>query len=218
MKKAFERMGPTPEAEDRMLAAILAANATAANRESARTRHGATDASMRASDAPAPDRTPIAKKRSRLLIALPIAACLVIVVGIGVLAVGARTTVGSFDNAADTASELRSASSAPEASESDAIERSGSEAAEPPALPFPIVELEDGTVLRIAESGSGAPAPDEALVGENLGEATAHAADGASAACTVYRYADEQYPYAIRYADDPELHLAAEDEGNSIER
>lgn len=222
-------MGPTPEAEDRMLAAILAANAAATNRDPARTRLGATDAPMRASDAPEPapepasapepDRAPAAKRRTQLLIALPIAACLAIAVGIGALAAGTHTKSASYQNAADTASELRSASPAPEASESGAIERNGSEVAETSDSPFPIIELEDGTVLHIVESDSGAPAPDEALVSESLGQASARAADGTSAVgCTVYRYADERYPYAIRYADDPELHLAVEDGHSSLER
>lgn len=222
-------MGPTPEAEDRMLAAILAANAAAANREPARTRHGASDAPMRTSDAPEPapkpasapepDRAPAAKRRTQLLIALPIAACLVIAIGIGALAAGTHTKSASYRNAADTASEPRSASSAPEASESDAIGRNMPEAAEASNSLFSIIELEDGTVLRIVASDSGAPAPDEALVGESLGQAAARNADGTSAvACTVYRYADERYPYAIRYADDPELRLAAEDEHSSLER
>lgn len=204
IKKAYERMDPTPEAQDRMLAAILAANEAAA------------ECGNGSEPAPAPDRAPAAKKRTPLLIALPIAACLAIIVGVGAFTIGGRTAGESSSNATDTAAAPLSASPAPEAGQSDATEPNGARVAESPARLFPVIELADGTVLRIAERDDGVLVPDETLAGESLGEAAARAEDGSSVrACTVYRYDDERYPYAIRYVGDPELYLAVADAGSS---
>lgn len=193
IKGAFERMGPTPEAEDRMLANILATKSTVG-------QHAA------------------APKRNNLrALALPIAACLVALAGIGMLVVGQAyfTTLGN--QLGDSGSSMQekaveSYSASPEDASSSRDEASPSIALAPngPAERFPAIELEDGTVLLIAKDGSSLPLiADEKLVGGEAQEATARSEDGAATEpCTVYAYANDKTPFAVRYPDDPACYLA----------
>lgn len=249
IKGAFERMGPSPEAEDRMLAAILAENDTLARSQMPGNAMGAH---ARTSDAPqddtvtespvrpenlrlsnvfeartrtvSPHRQPAShrgapKKRPAWRRVLPLVACLVLLAGIGAFAGtlysgSLDSKLGASQNAAQTDSfSQESAGEKPVSSPSD-----GRTAAPGHAATHPLVALEDGTMLRLAfvgETQTGETEPllaDAALVGEEIGSATAHGDDGVDPMeCTVFAYSDEQTPYAVRYGDDAVLYRAALD-------
>lgn len=190
IKDAFERMGPDPDAESRMLAAILEANAAA------QTEHTAP-----------------AHKRAVWKIVLPIAACLALLAGIGVFA-AASLSISSM-NASLSASSEGAKLSADLSAESAAEKPPGlpsdeSAADADPARTTPFIVLSEGSELRIATDDVSAPLIAEpALVGEGIGEAEAHDESGAaSRSCFVYDYADDQHPYAVRYQGDSVLYLA----------
>lgn len=202
IKGAFERMGPTPEAEDRMLANILATKSTVG-------QHAAAPKKARHAAAP--------KRNNLRALALPIAACLVVLAGIGMLVVGQAYFATLGNQLGDSGSSMQekaveSYSASPEDASSSRDEASPSIALAPngPAERFPAIELEDGTVLLIAKDGSSLPLiADEKLVGGEAQEATARSEDGATTEpCTVYAYANDKTPFAVRYPDDPTCYLA----------
>lgn len=250
IRNAFESIGPSPEAEKRMLENILEANtehisaqtadasdaprprlAAAANpRQPQRTAAESASKQPRApitkphahSSAPAHSK-PVRKKRSPLAVALPIAACLIIVaIGVGVSTMAYITSLnsnlgGSADMAALSKSE--SQESPPDAA-IEAIPYSESPTEEPNspsilAALFPTIELADDSTLRVVfDDGSKPLVADIDLVGSERESATAHsdnAADESTVPCTVFEYADELHPYAIRYEGDPAYYLAASD-------
>lgn len=248
IRNAFESIGPSPEAEKRMLEKILGANterisaqtadasdaprprlaATANPRQPERTAAESASQQPRVpitkshahSSAPAHSK-PVRKKRSPLAVALPIAACLIIVaIGVGMAAFNTsmnKNLGGSADMAALSKSE--SQESPPDAA-IEAIPYSESPTEEPNspsmlAALFPTIELADDSTLRVAFDDRSKPlVADIDLVGSERESATAHsdnAADESTVPCTVFEYADELHPYAIHYEGDPTYYLAASD-------
>ncbi|WP_139653340.1 hypothetical protein [Raoultibacter phocaeensis] len=204
IKGAFERMGPTPEAEDRMLAAILAENDALGDSDDSMNTNGTT-----------------LKKSPAKRLVFPLAACLVLLVGIGAFA-GASYFAslnsqlgGASPHAASTATLSEEA----EGEKSAASPSDATPATPSPAASMPRIELEDGTLLRIASVGeteageSEVLTADSNLVGDEIGQATARSESGAEVMdCTVYAYPDERNPYAIRYTAGTDLYLAARDD------
>ena len=243
IKGAFERMGPAPEAEDRMLATILAETDALARMQAPAKAQGArTHASGALQGEPplgnhahpenperpctavrtaSPNRwaashrgTP-GKHRAWKRV-LPLAACLILLVGIGAFA--GSLYFGSLDNKLGASMQSASidASSEKGAAEESAASPSDGYAAVPaPAATLPRIELGGGALITIAfagetETGEADPLLAEStLVGEEIGPATAYNEDGTeTVSCTVYAYSDEQTPYAVRYGDSAVLYRA----------
>ena len=206
VRGAFERMEPAPEAQDRMLAAILA---HAENSEDAR-REG-----FKVLETKRPRRRP-------WLIALPAAACLVIalVVGSGMLGGGASkgaadsssVAAGAYDGGAPESEEA-----APEAleystdgattgtlglakepaeAEADAFAEEEALAEEDAYAPFVSVVLPDGTVLVPVEGAE--PLFDYDECGTQLGEFVAMLPNGDEEPCEVWERAGVEGEWLVR--------------------
>lgn len=212
VREAYERMTPTPEAEAHMLAALLAENGRAAS-------HAAEPKDGRAAVAE-PKRKPkhaaeALRRRSARAFLLPLAACLVILAGIGAAALSyldalngnlAASMSGTDEPVGAMLLEDELSEEAPEGATPSA------ESAEPgdAAKNLPVIRTETGVLLRIAADESGNPIVGaEALVGTEFDRAQATGEGGVSSmACTVFAYGDERYPYAVRYDGGSVFYLA----------
>lgn len=194
LNDAFGRMDPSREAEERMLAAVIAAH------------------------------NPRVVKRGRQpwKIALPIAACLVLFAGIGALAFNVITS--SYQQMSNTLGNASSAESAGSADPGDtdasgegqSDDTTDSDLSEPAAtddtdVRYSIIELASGEQLRIVLTDTGDPVlGDTDLVGEEIGQAVAFdETHTESVACEVFVYGDGVHPYAVRYEGDEKIYLAA---------
>lgn len=178
---AYDRMGPSEEAEARMWENIAQARG----------------------DAPAARR-----ERRAWRIALPIAACLVLLAGAGVFA--------TWQNAMNI--ELHSGSAASEAMvESASGGSNGAESAphgaegRPSGLPqtFPQIDYPSEGALHIAiEDGEPIEADPASVVGQ-VGEALAYNKDRTqSQPVAVFATDNAAHPYAVRYASDERYYRA----------
>ncbi|MEG2024465.1 MAG: hypothetical protein RRZ85_02835, partial [Gordonibacter sp.] len=225
---AFDDMGPSDEAERRMLAALTAAEAERhRNGPTART---ATNGKRHEADAIARSAAArkIASRRRHQIwkFAVPIAACLVLLAGVGAWALGGGGNSGAGNLAASSggSASLESdgssldivvpapgsnAESAPGGEsgnyQEDAPHDAADSSSEPAGIPSNadlVIELSTGQRLRYALDENGALRhADPALVGEAL-EST-FVVDGLggtspSTPCTVHAYPDAAYPYAVR--------------------
>lgn len=171
---AYDRMGPSADAERRMLSALMAAQQGAPKRR---------------------------VKALRLVV--PLAACLVLLAGVGVLALNGALSA-SLDETLDAASgTVADPSSASELSAiGDALESDFD-------LRFPFVTLSSGERLRVALGDEAPLTADPAHVGDELERTVATGPDEASSApCTVFATSDPDHPFAIRYDDDTTFYLA----------
>ena len=214
VRGAFERMEPAPEAQDRMLAAILA---HAEDSEDAR-REG-----FKVLETKRPRRRP-------WLIALPAAACLVIalVVGSGMLGGGASkgaadsssVAAGAYDGGAPESEEAAPEAAAgtdaggvaystlvtndgakvttegPAEAEADAFAEEEALAEEDAYAPFVSVVLPDGTVLVPVEGAE--PLFDDDECGTQLGEFVATLPNGDEEPCEVWERAGVEGEWLVR--------------------
>lgn len=171
---AYDRMGPSAEAERRMLSALVAAQQHAPKR-----------------------------RVKALHLVVPLAACLVLLAGVGVLALnGALSasldeTLGAASGTAADPSSVSELSAIGDALESDFD------------LRFPFVTLSSGERLRVALGDEAPLTADPAHVGDELERTVATGPDEASSApCTVFATSDPDHPFAIRYDDDTTFYLA----------
>ena len=150
---AYERMAPSPEAEERMLANLLAhANAHA---------HAGGHQAARGQAAARPTR------RLRKAV-LPLAACLVLLAGVGVFAAGGAQS--PLDALRASSGNSHYSSPAPDAGASGAVPESGTipESADGGTdsdARYPFVRLSSGELIRIALGEDGPLVADPALLG-----------------------------------------------------
>lgn len=213
IKQAFEDMGPSTDAEARMLANILAAS----ERE--------TSAAPAASSSPEPKST---KKRSAWTIALPVAASVLLVAGIGIFAITSlsppeeqTSTRVLSESSSDDLSPQLDEEVIPDGSEAEApapgsaIEENlsveDSAAENTSAWRYPTVELDSIGRLYLVDSQTGGRIADADKVGKKLGVGKALSEDGAySLTCTVYEYSGTDMPsYAIQYEGENTFYRAA---------
>lgn len=203
---AFESMGPSDEAQARMLAALQAAAAS----------------------------SPARKQRAPWRVALPVAASLVIVVGVGIVAFGhfgaaldANLASSSGSASVQESSALAPLSdSLPDASSSNdegaaepdagsaASDKGVAESAAEPDIDarYPYVALPSGERLRIALGDGAVLAADPSVVGEEIGVGVASNDTGDEIPCTVFATSDVEHPFAVRFGGSETLLLADYDE------
>lgn len=199
--EAYDRMGPSPEAEDRMLAALQQCRSSASGSGGARS--------------PSFGRAGNRTRGRAWRAAAPIAACLVLLAGAGALGTGAlpmnaasssSQTEGldaaTMPNGSDRATEERpGAGNGADAAGDEGAKSTDAGASDGDAR-CPFIDLADGASLRIAIGEDAAPlAADPALVGAEIERTRAY--DGErrhSAPCTVSAYEGER-PYAVSFDD-----------------
>ncbi|RDB63230.1 hypothetical protein C1878_05030 [Gordonibacter sp. 28C] len=217
---AFDRMGPSEEAEARMLAAVLSARGEHALPTARET--GGLPLKPIVADCPTQQRK-TARTSRFVLQAVAAAACLVLVAGVGAFALYAnglngRNTSGSSQSAVQSIGDGASAGSsaepskdastgneAPQADQSVGAESASSSsngsAGEDAGARYPLVQLASGQTLRVVLDDAGRPlTADPSLVGAELEQATAFGgASGDTTACAVFASADVAHPFAVRY-------------------
>ena len=204
---AYDRMAPSPEVEERMLANLLAhacGHAPAGVRRATRGRTAARPA-----------------RRLRKAV-LPLAACLVLLAGVGVIAAGGAQN--PLDALRASCGNFRNSSYAPDAGGSGAVPESGTIPESDVAAPesggdgtdddadsdarYPFVRLSSGELIRIALGEDGPLVADPAFLGNELETARAfNRAEAQTAPCTVFATTDESHPFAVRF-DDGQAFLA----------
>ena len=192
---AYDRMAPSPEVEERMLANLLAhacGHAPAGVRRATRGRTAARPA-----------------RRLRKAV-LPLAACLVLLAGAGVFAAGGAQN--PLDALRTSSGNVRNSSYAPDAGGSGAVPESGtipeSDVAADSDARYPFVRLSSGELIRIALGEDGPLVADPAFLGNELETARAfNRAEAQTAPCTVFATTDESHPFAVRF-DDGQAFLA----------
>ena len=213
---AFDRMGPSAAAEERMLAALIATCGDGA---------AAADLARRGPV----ERTGAVRGARRLRagkVLLPAAACLVLLAGVGALAyqgLVAAQLNGSLQGAAGSGTASSSGELA-SISDSAASEDLGS-ASDGAANGAPEASRDDGSAGAPPSGGSAeAPSSDiatdeagqplaanPALVGAAIEQATASdGAGGPAVTCTVFASASDAHPYAVRYPGDAACYWADE--------
>ncbi len=200
-------MAPSPEVEERMLANLLAhacGHAPAGVRRATRGRTAARPA-----------------RRLRKAV-LPLAACLVLLAGVGVFAAGGAQN--PLDALRASSGNVRNSSYAPDAGGSGAVPESGTIPESDVAAPesggdgtdddadsdarYPFVRLSSGELIRIALGEDGPLVADPAFLGNELETARAfNRAEAQTAPCTVFATTDESHPFAVRF-DDGQAFLA----------
>lgn len=177
LRDVFERMTPSPEAEERMLSNLREAAAAAPS-----TRRGAN--------------------RRVAHIALPIAACLVLLAGVGALVLGNGTSEQYLQMGATSAQ-------APESAALAASSTRAGTAAGDTDIRYPLVRLSSGELIRVALGEDGPLAADPAIIGDELESAQAfNEVESQTVTCMVFSTTDATYPYAVRF-DDGSTYLAA---------
>lgn len=185
IKQAFEEMSPSTEAKDRMLANLL--------------EHATIQEDQQK---PEPQASP--KKHSAWKIALPLAACLVLLTGVGALTYNTFLKTQLSQVAQMTGADKNMSS---EFSEEAAAPLPETEL----SLQYPLVISEEvGRLYLIDAKNPSQEIADPSLVGNKIDEAIATSEDGSkSFMCTIYEYPDELPRYAIQYEGDSTFYLAA---------
>ncbi|CAK7049202.1 MAG: hypothetical protein PEGG_02073 [Paraeggerthella hongkongensis] len=229
--RAFDRMAPSAEVEERMLEAIASACEAPenANEDEDEDEHEHEDGEPLADleDCDASNRafvpatvvlgkkganTESYRKARRVWnVSVPAAACLVLAVGIGGIVLGVSGTAQQGMQAAAPNEGAATSMSSPEAARgTDAVptpETGSGPAAN--AAPHLNVTLSDGLRLRIASGEDGLPlAADPALVGGQVEITSAWTDSQESVGCTVFAYGDGVHPYAVRYDGDESFYVA----------
>lgn len=177
LRDAFKRMTPSPEAEARMLANLREAATAASSTRRRANRHVAR-------------------------IALPVAACLVLLTGVGALVLGNGVNEQYLQMGATSAQVPESA--APEAFSA----RTGA-VKDDTDIRYPLVRLSSGELIRITPDEGDPLAADPAVIRNELESAQAfNETEDQTAPCTIFSTTDATYPYAVRF-DDDSTYLAA---------
>ncbi|MBX9033829.1 hypothetical protein HCH03_07725 [Gordonibacter massiliensis] len=224
---AFDRMGPSEEAEARMLAAVLAARGERAL-PTARETGGLP---LKPIVAACPTQQRKTARTSRFVLqAVAAAACLVLVVGVGAFGLyasslsgrnasssleGAVQSVGDSASAGSSAEPSKDAPTSDETPQTDQSVGSASSSSGGSAdadARYPLVRLASGQTLRIALDDAGRPlAADPSLVGAEFERAPAFGgAVGDATSCTVFASEDVAHPFAVRYDGDDRYYWADE--------
>lgn len=227
--RAFDRMTPSAEVEERMLEAIASACEAPENANEDESEHECEDEEPRShlEDCDASNRafvpatvvlgknganTESYRKARRVWnVSVPAAACLVLAVGIGGIVLGVSgTDQQGMQAAAPNEGGATSTSSSEAARGAGAVptpETGSGPAAN--AAPHLNVTLSDGLRLRIASGEDGLPlAADPALVGGQVEITSAWTDSQESVGCTVFAYGDGVHPYAVRYDGDESFYVA----------
>ena len=223
IRHAFETMGPSEEAQGRMLANIL--GAADRMREAAVQEAPVQEAAMQ--EAPSPIAFQPQKRHHPWRIALPIAACLVLAVGIGVMVYasgslqsgspsssasmaqgsGPGSSGGSGSNGLGAqGSDSQKESSAPEGAPQGSV----SDQAPTTSFEYYIIEIPGlGTTSVINPDDPGQSLADAGRVGDEMCRAIAYNSDESrSVECTVFEYASTDLScLAIQFPDDPNYYL-----------
>ncbi|WP_428422018.1 hypothetical protein [Paraeggerthella hominis] len=228
--RAFDRMTPSAEVEERMLEAIASACEAPENANEDESEHEYEDGEPLADleDCDASNRafvpatvvlgknganTESYRKARRVWnVSVPAAACLVLAVGIGGIVLGVSGTAQQgMQAAAPNKGGATSMSSLEAARGADAVptpETGSGPAAN--AAPHLNVTLSDGLRLRIASGEDGLPlAADPALVGGQVEITSAWTDSQESVGCTVFAYGDGAHPYAVRYDGVESFYVAS---------
>ncbi|RNL46888.1 DUF1918 domain-containing protein [Paraeggerthella hongkongensis] len=226
--RAFDRMTPSAEVEERMLKAIAPTCETPSNENEGEDECEDEEPHSHLEDCDASNRafvpatvvlgknganTESYRKARRVWnVSVPAAACLVLAVGIGGIALGVSGTAQQgMQAAAPNEGGTTSMSSAEAARSADAVptpETGAGPAAN--AAPHLNVVLSDGLQLRIASGEDGLPlAADPALVGDQIEVASAWTDSQERVGCTVFAYGDGAHPYAVRYDGDESFYVAS---------
>lgn len=226
---AFDRMGPSEEAEARMLAAVLAARGECALPTARET--GGLPLKPIVTACPTQQRK-TARTSRFILQAVAAAACLVLVVGVGAFGLYASSLSGrnassSLEGAVQSVGDSASAGSSAEPSKnaptsdetpqtdqsvgSDNASSSSGGSADADAR-YPLVRLASGQTLRIVLDDAGRPlVADPSLVGAEFERAPAFGgAVGDATSCTVFASEDVAHPFAVRYDGDDRYYWADE--------
>lgn len=245
---AFDSMGPSEDAERRMLVALTAAEAK--HRRTEPTARKTTKSKRHEADAitrPAAAQKTTPRRRPQIWkLAVPIAACLALLAGVGAWALGVSgnfmasslsVSSGAMQNPGNALSSENaqppavgtdaenargqggSAGSGTDSSESTNGSSGGSSGGSGGSSGDAsqgnlYIELSTGQRLRYALDDTGAARrANPALVGEavestfiydEVGDTSSHTP------CTVYAYADSNYPYAVRTEGNDFYYLAVE--------
>lgn len=226
--RAFDRMTPGAKVEERMLEAIASACEAPSNENEGEDECEDEEPHSHLEDCDASNRafvpatvvlgknganTESYRKARRVWnVSVPAAACLVLAVGIGGIALGVSGTAQQgMQAAAPNEGGTTSMSSAEAARSADAVptpETGAGPAAN--AAPHLNVVLSDGLQLRIASGEDGLPlAADPALVGDQIEVASAWTDSQERVGCTVFAYGDGVHPYAVRYDGDESFYVAS---------
>lgn len=226
--RAFDRMTPSAEVEERMLKAIAPTCETTSNENEGEDECEDEEPHSHLEDCDASNRafvpatvvlgknganTESYRKARRVWnVSVPAAACLVLAVGIGGIALGVSGTAQQgMQAAAPNEGGTTSMSSAEAARSADAVptpETGAGPAAN--AAPHLNVVLSDGLQLRIASGEDGLPlAADPVLVGDQIEVASAWTDSQERVGCTVFAYGDGIHPYAVRYDGDESFYVAS---------
>lgn len=204
IKQAFEDMSPSPEATDRMLANILAKTEKATVAQETDLESGQKRSDQK--------QMPLIqkKKRSPLAIVIPLAACLLLLSGIGFLSVNSSSFFSETHNS--TADQNAPHDTAAESDASDTTEEEAPHAEDTGlAQRYPIVASEKvGRLYLVDAEGSNNMLADPAKIGEEIEQTTALSIDGSeSIACIIYEYSqDDLTYYALQYAGDDTYYFA----------
>lgn len=172
----FDRTGPSNAAEARMLEAVLA--------ECERTT------------APPQKQKPATWKK-----ALPLAACLVLALGLGTFALWQTNLNANLSGGASS-----TASSAPQ---SGATTSSAAPSSSDRDVRYPFITLSSGEQLRVALADDGPVLADPSIIGEEFEETLAtNDVEPDALPCTVFTTTNAEHPYAVRYAGDDAFYLA----------
>lgn len=225
--RAFDRMTPSAEVEERMLKAIAPTCETPSNENEGEDECEDEEPHSHLEDCDASNRafvpatvvlgknganTESYRKARRVWnVSVPAAACLVLAVGIGGIVLGVSGTDQQGMQAAAPNEGGATSMSSPEAARgADAVptrETGSGPAAN--AAPHLNVTLSDGLQLRIASGEDGLPlAADSALVGDQVEITSAWTDSQESVGCTVFAYGDGVHPYAVRYDGDESFYVA----------
>ena len=223
IKQALDQIEPSDEALSRMLTNILSANEQSA-RESSDSYNATSEANN------APENTPAskisAKKGGRWRVALPVAASLILLLGVGIFVVNQELfTPGSMDanfsamsskSTAESSSEsaLAEQDMPPNADEESAYSNSSENLIDSSHLAqtYPLIESPSLGRLSIIDNGESAnSSADTNLVGAKIEEGIAKSPSGeAEISCTIYEYiSPDVVYYAIQYDGDTNYYRAS---------
>lgn len=228
--RAFDRMTPSAEVEQRMLEAIASACEAPENANEDESEHEYEDGEPHSDleDCDASNRafvpatvvlgknganTESYRKARRVWnVSVPAAACLVLAVGIGGIVLGVSGTAQQGMQAAAPneggATSMSSSEAARGAGAVPTPETGSGPAAN--AAPHLNVTLSDGLRLRISSGEDGLPlAADPALIGDQVEITSAWTDSQESVGCTVFAYGDGVHPYAVRYDGDESFYVAS---------
>lgn len=239
IKQAFENMGPRDEARRRMLDNLLTSvqeNAIEAPSQTGPTAANSTPATgqetstVKPGELPRPKANPGAtstptKQRSRRLITLPIAASLILLLGIGALTIPSLiSSPESIEFAASSTSQKSSDSTSEETAQDSSAEilnestplsieessASGSLNALNLGSEYPIIKTSFGYLYLVDNGQSAASLVDEAAIGQEIEVAIAYTEDEAeSISCILYDCPTfDTLSFAVKYEGDDTYYLA----------